>query len=311
MAGMELRQLRYFLEIYRRSSFGQAADALGLSQPALSKSIRNLEQELRVELLERLPSGVAPTPYGEIVAEYAALVENELRRARAEIEAMSGSTRGLVSVGAGTTNLRFLMPAAAAAFRARFPEVRLRLTSGLKDELVAMLRRGDLDLAVVGALDPATHADLVYEPLLTDRLAVVAWRGHPLAGQARLGWADLAPHPWIFPSQSEAERRQLNGFFQAAGLQPPVAAIETDSAVLMADLIMGSACLSYLPRRMLLNDRVYAELVELQVAQDWPAVGLGVAYRRVSVRLPPARNFIAEVKRVAAELAAREGPPRP
>jgi DNA-binding transcriptional LysR family regulator len=169
-----------------------------------------------------------------------------------------------------------------------------------------MLRRGEVDLAVVSRPEEGAYADLTYDPLLTDSLAVVAWREHPLAGRRGLGWADLAPHRWVFPGRGEAEREQLHRFFRGGGLPAPVAAVETSSSVLMADVLPGTELLSYLPRRVLRGDRVYAGLVELDVAQEWPAVGIGVAYRRVAVRLPPARNFLAELKRAAAEMTRRE-----
>lgn len=295
---MELRQLRHFLEIYRRASFGQAAEALGLTQPALSKSIRNLEQELRVPLLERLPTGVAPTAYGRILAEYAALVENELRRARAEIESMRGTGKGMVSVGGGTSTLRYLVPPAAAAFAERHPDVRLRLVDGVRDELIPQLRRGDIDVAVFSAVE-GPLPDLTCETLMDDELAVVAWRRHPLVERRGLGWADLVPYLWVFPNQREAERQQLAGFFEADGLPPPRPTVETNSSVLMANILPGTEHLSYLPRRMLLNDPGYAELAALDIGPRWPAVQLVVAHRRASVLLPAVRAFVAQLKQTA------------
>ena len=98
LAAMELRQLRYFLEILRHASFGRAADALHITQPALSKSLRTLEAELGVKLLERSARGVIATPYGRILESYAGLAARELERAVEEIKALAGRGGGVVRV---------------------------------------------------------------------------------------------------------------------------------------------------------------------------------------------------------------------
>jgi len=306
---MELRQLRHFLEVYRRASFGQAADALGLTQPALSKSIRNLELELKVALLERGPAGVAPTAYGRLLVDYATLVDNELRRARMEIDAVRGSAKGTLRIGGATSTLRWLMPATLPDFMARYPGVAIQLIEGVKDDLALRLRRGEIDVAVTSAFeDHLAAADLVQEPVLDDRIDVVAARDHPLAQRGGLQLADLAPYQWVIPVAGETERRHLTRCMVEAGLAAPQVAIETNSSALMASLLPKTSYLSYLPARLVERDPGCSGLVRLALTISWPAPRQVAVYRRNGVLLPHARFFINALQRTAVTV---EGLPPP
>lgn len=300
---MELRQLRHFQEIARCSSFGQAAERLNITQPALSKSIRNLEQSLGVQLFERHPTGVTPTEYGTVFLDYCALVISELDRAVEELNALRGRGRGVVRVGAGSTMMRYLLPQAVRRFMEQAEGNSVSFRQGLKDELVAALRRGDIDI-VVGSISPdLLPDDMRQEPILQDRLAVVADARHPLAGQKRLAISALAGAQWVLPEASEPEGERLVRTLRRAGLEPPRVAVRTGSSVFMAALLKDSAYLSYLPTALIALDPDYAHLVPLDLAEPiWPPVQVGVVYRRRGVMLAPVRRFINRLKDVAADV---------
>lgn len=300
---MELRQLRHFQEIVRCSSFGQAAEKLNITQPALSKSIRNLEQSLGCLLLERHPSGVTPTDYGRVFLDYAMLVTSELERAVAELDALKGKGRGVVRVGAGTTLMKYLLPQAVRRFMAQDDGNSVNFRQGLKDDLLALLRRGEIDV-MVGSVNPdATDDDLRQELVLEDRIAVVCDRAHPLAGAGKLTPAQLAAHQWVLPETSEPEGERLARAFRTAGAAGPAVAVRTSSSIFMAALLKDSAYLSYLPRALIALDPDYGHLAVLDTEEPiWARVVVGVTYRRRGVMLAPVRRFINRLKEVGTEM---------
>jgi LysR family transcriptional regulator, regulator of abg operon len=306
---MELRQLRHFIEIVRAASFGQAAERLHITQPALSKSIRNLEQTLGVQLLERHPGGVRPTDYGTLFLDYAVLVTTELERAVEELNALRGRGTGVVRVGAGATMMQYLLPQAVRAFvdgdsnAGNKTGASVTFRQGLRDDLVACLRRGEIDL-LVGSVNPdQPEDDLRQELILNDRIMVVAAAGHPLAGRDALALADLAPYRWVLPDSSEAESDRLAHAFRSAGLPAPACVVRTSSSVFMASVLKGSDYLSYLPAALIDIDPDYAHLRTIAITQSiWPRVTVGVTYRRRGVMLPPVRRFINRLSEVARSI---------
>ena len=204
---MELRQIKYYLEIVRCASFGKAADHLHVTQPALSKSIRNLEQSLGVLLLERHPLGVVPTEYGKVFLQYAALITGEIDRAVEEISQMKGTGKGIVRVGAGATMMQYLIPQAVRAFVANDALAEVTFKQGLREELIASLRRGEVDV-IVGAIGGLGHDDdFRQEVALEDEIVVVANRDHPLAGKSSVRIEEFADYKWVLPDGTEGERR--------------------------------------------------------------------------------------------------------
>ncbi len=290
---MELRQIKYFLEIVRCASFGQAAERLHITQPALSKSIRNLEQSLGVMLLERHPGGVVPTEYGKLFLDYAALITGEVDRALEEIQQLKGTGRGIVRVGAGATMMQYLIPQAVRVFVAGDDQAVVTFRQGLRDELIACLRRGEVDI-VVGSIGGLSHDDeLRQEVVLEDEIVVVADSAHPLASRESVSIAELGAYKWVLPDGTEGERNRLTRVLRTAGLPPPTCVISTPSSTFMATMLRETEFLSYLPLALIQLDREYAHLVPIRIDTPiWDAVTVGVTYRRRGVMLAPVRRFI-------------------
>jgi len=302
---MELRQLRHFQEIVRCASFGQAADKLHITQPALSKSIRNLERSLGLTLLERHPSGVTPTEYGRVFLDYATLITSELERAVEELNELKGRGKGVVRVGAGASMMKYLMPQAVRLFMNQADGGSVTFRQGLRADLLAMLRRGEIDV-MIGSLTAEPDEDLRHEVVLEDNVVVVADRAHPLAGRRSLGLADLARHKWVLPDGPEAESDRLSRAMKRAGVDGPACAVRTASSVFMASLLKDSDLLSYLPKALIALDADYAHLVPLDLAEPiWPPVTVGVTYRRRGVMLQSTRRFVNRLKDVAGEVQAK------
>ncbi|MBS2537737.1 LysR family transcriptional regulator [Catenulispora sp. NF23] len=195
---MDTALLEVFLEVARRESFTAAAGSLGYTQSAISRQIAALEASVGAPLFDRLPRGVRLTEEGRALVPHATAVVGRLRAAVADVRAVGTLGGGRLRLGAIPTADMVLMPRAIAAFRQAYPAVIVTHAEGLTRRLVADLREGDLDLAVIGTASPEPVFEGVrLRRLMDDALAVALPRGHRLADREMLSLADLEGENWI------------------------------------------------------------------------------------------------------------------
>jgi DNA-binding transcriptional LysR family regulator len=292
---MDLRLLRYFVACVEHKTMHAAAAAAHVSQPALSKAINNLEASLGVRLLDRRPRGVVPTPYGETLFRYAKMIDSEMRRATAEIDAMRGMTRGTIVVGVIPT-MSGVMADVAREILATRPGLKLKLRVGFSPELTAALHEGEVDIALL--LLPANSAPmgLAFEPLLRTGPRVVVREGHPLAGRRDLSLRDLGGFPWMIPEYPPSHRAIINQAFLDAGLPPPTAAIDVSTVVFFDSLIRQTDLVTIVPATLLSTPDRSGQLVGLEIDFPFPHEEVGMAYRERSTLLPGARAVIDVVR---------------
>jgi DNA-binding transcriptional LysR family regulator len=226
---MELRHLRYFLAVGEASNFSKAAVQLRIAQPALSRQIRDLEEEIGVELLHRSPRGVRLTAEGRLFLEE---VRQLLRRTDESVEKVRALVRGEYSelhVGYRFPTMEILPPA-LAAFQKAMPGVKVLLNELSSDELIAGLRNGMLELAIM--LQPAGEqiAGIEFEPLRTDPYYVALTAAHPFARLKSIPLETVATEPLIGLSRRDFPEyyRNLNRIFAPTGVKPHIA-VECDS----------------------------------------------------------------------------------
>ncbi|MEV4549950.1 LysR family transcriptional regulator [Nonomuraea wenchangensis] len=191
--------LRLFDEVARSGSFTAAAELLGHTQSAVSRRVAALERAAGGPLFERLPRGVRLTPAGAALHRHAVAVLDRLERAGEELAALHAGRGGTLRLGAFATANVDLVPGTLKRFAARRPGVELRLVEGLTTKLLARLRAGALDAAVVSDYPaglPAAEAGRLV-PLREDRLLVALPAGHRLAAEAAVDLRDLAGETWI------------------------------------------------------------------------------------------------------------------
>jgi len=310
---MELRQLRYFREVVRLGSFRRAAERLLITQPALTKSIRALEDELGVQLLERRANGVTTTPFGDILVGCADTVAVDIVRATAEIETLNGKSSGVVRVGGMTTVMQWILPGVVKKLVSSGSDLRIITTISLLSEVVTQIAEGEIDVGLC-TLYPWHRSDsIVGERLLRDEICIVGDARHPLVQQHDISLSDLARFRWVLPGEGDGWRRRLFEIYRQAQLDDPIVAIETGSAALMARLIEDTTLLSFLPRKLLAADEVFRRLRVLETKFDWPEFGVFVAYRKGSAVLPSTRQFLDTLRshfadeKSAPELVGRAG----
>ncbi len=177
-----LRLIRVFLAIAHRESITQAAADLGVSQPSVSRSVRELERQTRAILLERTPSGVRLTDAGHALLAHARNIVAEARAAEEDLEALAGLTQGTLRVGGSPTIATYFIPPILHAFHSRYPGVELRLTSAPSRAIARLLAEREIDVALVETPvdDPRLRSSVWAE----DHLVVIATPAHALHGRS-------------------------------------------------------------------------------------------------------------------------------
>lgn len=295
---MDLRELRQFLAVAETRSFRRAAEALHLTQPAISKSIRSLETELGVRLFDRYREGVIPTAVGEILLTHAKLISTELRHTLDAVSAAKSGTHGEIIVGAALSMVETLLPQATANLLRHRPQVRVEVRSALVDDLIVMLRRGDVDLVFSGLPATAERGDISLAPLFTDRVEVVVRAGHPLTAAARLRMKDLLSFPWVMFGPTVLSKQYVETAFRSVGLTPPVTAVESNSSTYNKALVMSSDFVSYLPYQLIRKEHEAGLLVPLSFNELTWHREVGVISRRRGSLSPAARALIAEIQNI-------------
>lgn len=225
------RRLRYFLAVVEHGSFRAAGVALGISQPALTKAIREFEIDMGTTLFERHARGVRLSAAGQSFARRAMVVALEERHARAELAALRDGDSGSLRVGAGPVWACRYLPGVIAPLERRYPLLRVVMRVGNNVTLHPLVAAGDLDICF-GSIDDVgdVKPDVVYEPLADVAMTVYARAGHPLAvagGEPGLG--DLARYPWVSYQGDPSLVRRLHDRFLSAGQEPPRVAVESSS----------------------------------------------------------------------------------
>jgi DNA-binding transcriptional LysR family regulator len=297
---MELRQLLQVLATSEHRSIGKAAQHLGLSQPALTKSIKRLERELGVTLFEREPRGVTTTEFGRILLRHAKLMQIELDQVKGEIDALKGGHAGSVVVGAGPSWLSRFLPLAVSRLLAKRPGVRVEVTGGFDDLLIRGLRQGDFDL-VVAALPERAMPDLAWHALTTDDLRICARIGHRLQGRRRLRLEQLRGESWVLPRPEVLARQRLEALFGDRGLEPPDALIESDSISFILETVRLTDCLGYVTDRLVSGEPGEA-IAFLDVADARSQRTAGVMHRSRGSLSAAARLLMAELDTIAREI---------
>lgn len=291
---MKLNQLRDIVAIAERGSLRAAARHLELAQPALTRSVRELERELGVPLFERRARGMILTPMGDAFVRRASAVLSEVRRARDEVEQLHGGTRGEVVAGLSLAAHVALLPKALPLFRARYPNVQLHLIEGWYPTLEGGLKDGRVDFYVGPEPIQSPPAELVQEPLFENLRIVLGRKGHPLANARSL--RDLVGAEWITTSVTFKAEEELGELFRRHKLPAPRLALRSQSAVTMIVSLTNSDLLAMVPIQWRQFSAISDALAPIQIKEALQAPTI-VTIRRTGLPLTPAAEFLLDLLR--------------
>ncbi|WP_022891414.1 LysR substrate-binding domain-containing protein [Agromyces subbeticus] len=251
---LKIRHLVLVAAIADEGTLVRAAESLHITQPVVTRALREVEELLGVPLFERRPRGVVPTQYGHAFIERARSVLAELRTAGEEVRLLQSGQLGTVTVGTHLAGSNLLLPRAIAGLKAEHPRLTVVVREGTPDTLQQLLLAGDLDLTV-GRLSPTVPVRLEQERLHQEPIRLVARAGHPVHGGSRTSLADLIAYPWIFPVAQTALRAELEAVFFHEGLPLPADRVECTSMLTLRNLLVSTDVIAALPMFIAVDDR--------------------------------------------------------
>jgi len=300
---LDAAKLQHFLAVYQFGNFARAADASGITQQAVSKSVARLEDSLGVKLFNRGGFGAEPTEYGHTLAKRAKIITTEFRLAKAELNSLRGASDGFVKVGFGWSILPRIGPKVIEGFRARRPGVTLSITTGDSRSLFQKLMAGEVEF--VASAPPSgleLDSSLVSQELFEDRDVVVMRAGHPLADQTVTSLRDLSQQVWLVSLSLREQWLRISNAFLSAGIEPPKKIVDLDSISLAKYTLAQSDSVALLAKELVAREIELGEFTCIEQTAFPTKRAALLTTRRGATLQPAASQLINELMRACREL---------
>ncbi len=293
---MKLIALKALVAAVEDGSLRAASRRLKLSQPALTKAVRELELELGARLLMRSNKGVLPTAQGKVLFEQSLQALRGLDMAVDQIQQLGGRMVGELSVGAVPLAVMLLIPETLRTFGAAFPDIRLRVSEELYVAQLQRLRKGEVDVAVGGIPPGLASGEFVVEPLLETRMVVVVRKGHPLEGARSL--RELARAKWVYTGAT-SDDGYAKTLYESHGMAPPAVGAAVNSTLALLSLVSSGDFVGLMPQQIAQHPLCGRYLSVVPVAEQGLPLTVGAMVRADSTVSPAVRHFIAHLHRAA------------
>ena len=293
---MKLHHFDEIVAIAELGSIRAAARHLNLAQPALTRSLADLERELGVALFERRARGVLPTTVGRNFIARANSILNEIRRAREEVDQLRGQASGTVRIGLSIAAHLTLLPPTLRPFRAHFPRTQLNIIEGLYPTLLPGLVDGTIDFYIGPDAGQSLAPSLSGEFLFKARRTVLCRAGHPLNGATSL--AELVDADWLTTSITADAEDELGTIFRRYGLPSPKLAVQSRSALTLLTCLSNSDIIAMAPSQWAEFSLVRNALTSIRVKEDLAPPDI-ILVRRPDLPLTPAASHLLDLIRRA------------
>ncbi|MDY1035568.1 LysR family transcriptional regulator [Lelliottia sp. CFBP8978] len=291
---VKFHQIRAFVEVARQGSIRGASRAMNLSQPALTKSIKELEEGMAAQLFVRRSKGVALTDCGESFYQHASLILEELRAAQDDILQRQGHLAGQINIGMGASVARTLMPAVITRFHEQHPQVKVRIMEGQLVSMINELRQGELDFTINTYYQGPFDHEFTFEKLFEKPFAIFCRAGHPALGAKSIG--ELLHYNWTMPTPRGSYYKQLEEIFKHRSQIPQIGVVcETFSSCI--SLVAQSDFLSILPQELGCDPLLAHRLVMLPVEEQLPKAAYYLIQRRDARQTPLTASLITQFRR--------------
>lgn len=286
---MKISQLRSFLSVVEHGSIRGAARALGLTQPAVTQAMRELELSLDVPLLQRGTAGVELTVYGKSLAQRASVIEREIERAVTEIRGIRDGSSGRINIAISTAVAMQILPKAFAAFRSKFPAVEVRLNEASIPNALPRLLDGSVDYMISHVL-PDSLGHWAVERLYRASMIAAARTGHPaLSHKDPAAFADWE---WVLPYDDESAPALVRQLFAGSGVPPPRKVMRCTSTAMALKMVGESDLLAVFVDTMEEEEFPHYGIVKIPQLETLAALDVCVISRPGSVFSPAAQNFL-------------------
>lgn len=298
----QVRRLQAFVSLCETHHMQTVANLLGVSQPAVSSTLKVLESGCGQPLFERTPKGLMPTRASHEIAFPIRRALNELRHLETDISDMRGVLQGKVHVGALPLGRTRILPEAIVRLIAEHPLIQVLTNESPFDLLATELRAGDVDF-IFGALRPPAYAsDLVGETLLSEEMVLVARHGHPLQHTPTSLNALDSAH-WVLPRDGSPARKMLDDCFGASGIAPPRPVVESADMAIIRGLLLRSDLIAAVSAHQLEQEIASGELCTLPVQLTHTTRAIGLTYRSGCLHSPVAQALMKMLRAVTLERA--------
>ncbi|WP_397475260.1 LysR family transcriptional regulator [Pusillimonas sp.] len=292
------RRLEVLLAFADLMHMGAVAGKLGISQPAVSLAVNELDLSTGLPLFHRSDGNTRLTPAGETLLLHLKRALAELRHAGAEITLLSGRVEGKVIVGALPFGGAQILPVSIARLLHKHPGLHIATVEGSFENLAAGLWCGDIDL-VVGALQPVgQYTTLVCEKLFDDWISIIARAGHPLAQKPNVGLDEVLEASWVLPSEGTPTRAALTAVLDTHHLPHPRVTVETSDPSTIRGLLCESDLITAAAQRIFHHDIQTGALVRLPVVSSAVYRSIGIIRRAPERSSPGARLLMDELRAV-------------
>ena len=297
---LKLRQLRLLVAVGRHGNIQNAARELGISQPAATKMIQDLELDFEVKLFSRTNRGVIPTVFGETMIKHGKLIFAQVSNAAQELDDLNEGNSGRVVIGTLLAASTGLLPVAIDILLADRPKVAIKISEGTNEVLMPALLSGEIDL-VVGRLPSHRHRDKIkQEKLFEDRILAVVGKQHPLAQTGPVSFEQIKPFGWILPPLETSLRRQVDHFFISQQQYIPSLAIESVSYLTNRALLQSRDLIGFMPAEVIAQDLENGNLSQLEWDVPFGRGPIGISYRD-DTSLSPAGHAFKQALHQAAQ----------
>ncbi|GAB2891768.1 pca operon transcription factor PcaQ [Paralcaligenes ginsengisoli] len=298
-ARIKLRHLHCLLAVAQHGSLQKAADALSVTQPAMSKSIAEMENILGVRLFERGRNGARPTSQAEVFLRHANASVSALRQGLDLLSRNHGAAGGTVDIAILPTLAAHLMPPVLKSFRQEWPGMVVQVHTGLNQQLLAMLKTQQVELLIGRVSDPSAMAGLAFEYLFAAPLAIVVRDRHPLLGLASVAASDLIDFHVILPPRGTIIRHMADSFLLSHGL----GALADYSEILSVSLgramtLNNDNIVWFVPEIAVRGDLRQSRLHTLPLDMSGTEEPIGLIQRSDTIPTPPVQTLIGALRTV-------------
>jgi DNA-binding transcriptional LysR family regulator len=295
-----LQQLHAFATIVSSGSLGRAAHVLHVTQPALSRTIKRLEDQVGAPLFERHSKGMQLTVVGTALLPHATLLQREAEHAREEIDAMRGLAKGTIRVGAVGSIASLVLPMAIGEVLKKWPNLRVQIIEGVWDRLAESLLKHEIDLALSTAFPDTAEISAITDCRWEDSSHVVAALDHPLRKKRKLTLADTLSEQWAIPPKGTGPFEHMEQIFSAQGLGLPNVVVETRSIIVLKSLVASCGFLSWMPEPTYGAESRAGLIDALKIPGTVDRRTLTAFRRRQGILPSPAAKLLDELRRLTA-----------
>jgi len=301
---IDVSRLRALIAVHDFGTVQRACQLLGITQPAVSMSIRHLETDLGVELFSRASTGMIATPAGVASSLCFKRVLSELRKMKDDVDSLDGMSSGLVCAGGLAYSRSALLPEAIKRVLSSHPKIVVRTVEGPIGALLAAMHSGEVDVLICAHPNSALLKGVSLEPIVRDPMGLFVAENHPLAHRRAVPAHEVLRYPFILPPRGSVTRELLDGVFVENAGHPPRGSVETSSQSVIRYLLLHSEQICFRSNTTFSSEMQPAGIVPLDLDFALPEREICLLQRSGVRQTAAVSDFLEIVRQIASSYGA-------